>query len=107
MPLAAQGTKKSHAFSLGVLSRVVEPIAALLTILAARLVVPMLPFLLSLAAGAMFYVCVEELIPESVDGGKKGVGALSFRARFLCHDDTRRRFRVKPKAVSRRKVTPF
>ena len=82
MPLAAQGMKKGRAFSLGVLSGVVEPIAALLTILAARLVVPMLPFLLSLAAGAMFYVCVEELIPESVDGGKKGVGALSFALGF-------------------------
>ena len=82
MPLAAQGAKKGPAFSLGVLSGVVEPIAALLTILAARLVVPMLPFLLSLAAGAMFYVCVEELIPESVGGGKKGVGALSFALGF-------------------------
>ena len=82
MPLAAQGMKKGRAFSLGVLSGVVEPIAALLTILAARLVVPMLPFLLSLAAGAMFYVCVEELIPESVDGGKKGLGALSFALGF-------------------------
>ena len=54
----------------GVLSGVVEPIGAVLTILAARLIVPALPYLLSFAAGAMLYVVVEELIPGNVSGGR-------------------------------------
>ena len=64
MPLRAEGMKKGRAFWGGVLSGVVEPIGAVLTILAAQLIVPALPYLLSFAAGAMLYVVVEELIPE-------------------------------------------
>ena len=64
MPLRAEGMKKSKAFLNGMLSGMVEPIGAVLTILAARLIVPVLPYLLSFAAGAMLYVVVEELIPE-------------------------------------------
>ena len=56
--------KKSRAFLDGVLSGAVEPIGAVLTVLAAQLIVPALPYLLSFAAGAMLYVVVEELIPE-------------------------------------------
>ena len=64
MPLRAEGVKKSKAFFYGILSGIVEPIAALITVLAASVIVPILPYLLSLAAGAMLYVVVEELIPE-------------------------------------------
>ena len=63
MPLRAEGKSKAKSFGLGVLSGIVEPIGALLTIMAARIVVPILPYLLSFAAGAMIYVVVEELIP--------------------------------------------
>ena len=64
MPLRAEGMPKRRAFWDGVLSGIVEPIGAVLTILAAGIVVPALPYLLSFAAGAMLYVVVEELIPE-------------------------------------------
>ena len=64
MPLHAQGKSKSKAFVLGAGSGAVEPVAALITILAAGLLVPAMPYLLSFAAGAMLYVVVEELIPE-------------------------------------------
>ena len=69
MPLKAEGQKKSKAFLGGVLSGVVEPVGAVLTLLAARLVIPALPYFLSFAAGAMLYVVVEELIPEMSQGG--------------------------------------
>ena len=62
MPLRAEGMKKSKAFLGGVLSGIVEPIGAVLTILAASLIVPALPYLLSFAAGAMLYVVVEESV---------------------------------------------
>ena len=65
MPLRAEGMKKSRAFAGGVLSGAVEPIGAVLTILAAGLIVPALPYLLSFAAGAMLYVVVEELVPQA------------------------------------------
>ena len=64
MPLRAESMKKSKAFVGGTLSGIVEPISAAITILAAGLIVPALPYLLSFAAGAMIYVVVEELIPE-------------------------------------------
>ena len=65
LPLRAEGESKSKAFLGGVLSGVVEPIGAVLTLRAAQLVIPALPYLLSFAAGAMLYVVVEELIPEA------------------------------------------
>ena len=65
MPLRAEGESKGRAFFGGVLSGVVEPIGAVLTILAAQMVIPALPYFLSFAAGAMLYVVVEELIPEA------------------------------------------
>ena len=64
------------------LSGVVEPVGALLTILAAGLVVPALPYLLSFAAGAMLYVVVEELIPEMSQGEHSNVGTLAFALGF-------------------------
>ena len=82
MPLRAEGMNKAKAFAGGVLSGVVEPVGALLTILAAGLVVPALPYLLSFAAGAMLYVVVEELIPEMSQGEHSNVGTLAFALGF-------------------------
>ena len=82
LPLRAEGMKKSKAFLDGVLSGVVEPIGAVLTILAARHVIPALPYLLSFAAGAMLYVVVEELIPEMSQGTHTNVGTIFFAIGF-------------------------
>ena len=82
MPLRAEGTGKSKAFLGGVLSGIVEPIGAILTILAAGLIVPALPYLLSFAAGAMLYVVVEELIPEMSQGEHSDVGTIFFAVGF-------------------------
>ena len=68
LPLRAEGESKGKAFLGGVLSGVVEPVGAVLTIIAAQLIIPALPYLLSFAAGAMLYVVVEELIPEMSQG---------------------------------------
>ena len=78
MPLRAEGMPKRRAFWDGVLSGIVEPIGAVLTILAAGIVVPALPYLLSFAAGAMLYVVVEELIPEMSQGQHSNVGTVFF-----------------------------
>ena len=82
MPLKAEGESKGRAFLGGVLSGVVEPIGAVLTILAASLVIPALPYLLSFAAGAMLYVVVEELIPEMSQGRHSNLGTVFFAAGF-------------------------
>ena len=82
LPLRAEGMKKSKAFLDGVLSGVVEPIGEVLTILAARHVIPALPYLLSFAAGAMLYVVVEELIPEMSQGTHTNVGTIFFAIGF-------------------------
>ena len=82
MPLRSEGMGKAKAFAGGVLSGVVEPVGELLTILAAGLVVPALPYLLSFAAGAMLYVVVEELIPEMSQGEHSNVGTLAFALGF-------------------------
>ena len=76
MPLRAEGESKGKAFAGGVLSGVVEPIGAVVTILAAQLVIPALPYLLSFAAGAMLYVVVEELIPEMSQGRHSNLGTV-------------------------------
>ena len=82
MPLRAAGMGKWRAFGSGVLSGAVEPIGGALTILATALVVPVLPYALSFAAGAMLYVVVEELIPEMSEGEHSDVGVISFAAGF-------------------------
>ena len=82
MPLRAEGMPKRRAFWDGVLSGIVEPIGAVLTILAAGIVVPALPYLLSFAAGAMLYVVVEELIPEMSQGQHSNVGTMFFAVGF-------------------------
>ena len=82
MPLRAEGLKKSRAFAGGVLSGAVEPVGALLTILAAERIVPAMPYFLSFAAGAMLYVVVEELIPEMSQGKHSNVGTVFFALGF-------------------------
>ena len=82
LPLRAEGEKKSRAFLGGVLSGIVEPVGALLTILAAQFILPALPYLLSFAAGAMLYVVVEELIPEMSQGRHSNIGTVFFAVGF-------------------------
>ena len=78
MPLCAEGNSKGKAFFYGVLSGAVEPIGAILTIVAASFIVPAMPYLLSFAAGAMMYVVVEELIPEMSEGEHSNIGVVMF-----------------------------
>ena len=82
MPLKAEKMSKSRAFLSGAASGVVEPISALITIAAASLVIPILPYLLSFAAGAMMYVVVEELIPEMSAGRHSNIGTVLFAGGF-------------------------
>ena len=82
MPLRAEGESKKKAFLGGVLSGIVEPIGAVLTLVAAKLVIPALPYLLSFAAGAMLYVVVEELIPEMSQGRHSNLGTVFFAVGF-------------------------
>ena len=83
MPLRAEGVSKSKAFFYGVLSGIVEPIGAVITILLTNLVIPILPYLLSFAAGAMIYVVVEELIPESQLGEHSNIGTIGVAVGFV------------------------
>ena len=82
MPLRSGGMGRGRAFGYGVLSGIIEPIGAILTILLAPLVVPVLPYLLAFAAGAMLYVVVEELIPEMSEGEHSHAGVLFFALGF-------------------------
>ena len=83
MPLKEEGNSKTKSFIYGTLSGVVEPIFGGITILLTSLVVPVLPYLLSFAAGAMIYVVVEELIPESQIGKHSNLGTLGFALGFV------------------------
>ena len=83
MPLRAEGMKKGKTFLFGLLSGVVEPIAAGITVLAADAVVPVMPYLLAFAAGAMMYVVVEELIPEMSEGRHTNLGTIAFSLGFV------------------------
>lgn len=83
MPLKSAGISKARAFAYGMLSGLVEPIAAVLTIFLANLVVPLLPYYLSFAAGAMIYVVVEELIPESQSGEHTNIGTIGVAIGFV------------------------
>lgn len=82
MPLCAEGVSKRRAFWYGTLSGAVEPLGAALTILAASLIQPALPYFLSFAAGAMIYVVVEELIPEMSEGKHSNIGTIFFAVGF-------------------------
>lgn len=83
MPLKSEGMSKLKAFLYGTLSGIVEPIGAILTICLTNLVVPILPYLLSFAAGAMIYVVVEELIPESQTGEHSNIGTIGVAIGFV------------------------
>lgn len=82
MPLYAEGKSKPKSFILGTLSGAVEPVFGALTVIVAGLVVPVMPYLLSFAAGAMLYVVVEELIPEMSAGEHSNIGVISFAVGF-------------------------
>ena len=84
LPLKGEGMSSNRAFLYGTLSGVVEPVAALLTVLLYRVLAPVLPYLLAFAAGAMMYVVVEELIPGAhlADHSSRG-GTLGVMAGFL------------------------
>lgn len=82
MPLLGGGVSKRKAFSYGVLSGIVEPLGAILTILLTSLITPTLPYILSFAAGAMIYVVVEELIPEAQHGKHSNLGTIGVAVGF-------------------------
>ncbi len=83
MPLKSEGMSKSKAFIYGTLSGIVEPIGALITIMLTGIIVPLLPYMLSFAAGAMIYVVVEELIPESQIGEHSNLGTIGVAIGFV------------------------
>lgn len=82
MPLRAEGCKRGRAFLMGVLSGAVEPIASLVAILCAKFVVPIMPYVLSFAAGAMVYVVCEELIPEMHENESSKIGIIMLSIGF-------------------------
>ena len=71
------------AFGLGILSGIVEPIAAFITVLLGSYITPILPYLLAFAAGSMLYVVVEELIPEASEGDHSNIGTVGFALGFV------------------------
>lgn len=83
MPMKLKGEKKKKSFICGVLSGVVEPIAALMTIILIKIIGPMLPYCLSFAAGAMIYVVIEELIPEMHEKSRSFIGVMGVTMGFL------------------------
>jgi len=82
MPLRGEGLSKTRSFVYGAVSGIVEPVAGLITILCAKVIIPVLPYLLSFAAGAMMYVVVEELIPEMSEGEHSNSATLAFMVGF-------------------------
>ena len=82
MPLKIEGVSKPKSFIYGVLSGIVEPIAAFITILLLNIIVPLLPYLLAFAAGAMIYVVFEELVPEMHSGKKNSLGIIGVTIGF-------------------------
>ncbi|MDE7136383.1 MAG: ZIP family metal transporter, partial [Muribaculaceae bacterium] len=83
MPLRSAGNSRRKSFLMGALSGVIEPIGAIVTILIAHIVLPVLPYLLAFAAGAMMYVVVEELIPETQEGEHSNMGTIGFSIGFV------------------------
>ncbi len=83
MPLLAEGMQKKKTFLMGVLSGAVEPAAAAVTILAAGLVAPVMPYFLAFSAGAIMYVVVEELVPEMSEGKHSNTGTIAFSLGFV------------------------
>ena len=83
IPLRGEGVSRKRAFIYGALSGIVEPIAAIITIFLTSLITPVLPYILSFAAGAMIYVVVEELIPESQMGEHSNIGTIGVAIGFV------------------------
>lgn len=83
LPMKSAGGSRRKAFTAGALSGLVEPIAAIITVLLSGVIVPFLPYLLAFAAGAMIYVVVEDLVPESVRGASSDFGTIGFGVGFL------------------------
>lgn len=82
LPLRSEGHSRWKSFSLGALSGIVEPLGAILAIMLASIVTPILPYMLAFAAGAMIYVVVEELIPEASEGEHSNLGTIAFAVGF-------------------------
>ena len=82
LPMRAEGNSRMRSFMIGALSGVVEPLGGLLVILLAGIMTPILPYMLSFAAGAMIYVVIEELIPESAEGEHSNLGTIGFAIGF-------------------------
>lgn len=83
MPLRALGNSRRKSFYIGAVSGIVEPIAAVITIILASYIIPVLPYLLAFAAGAMMYVVVEELIPDTQEGAHSNFGTIGFAIGFV------------------------
>ena len=83
MPMRAEGNSRRRSFLIGSLSGAVEPVGGLAVILLASLLTPVLPYMLAFAAGAMFYVVVEELIPEASSGHHSNLSTVGFAAGFV------------------------
>ena len=83
LPIRSEGRGRGRAFLYGSMSGIVEPIAGGITVLLAAYITPILPYLLAFAAGAMIYVVVEELVPESAEGEHSNIGTMGFAAGFV------------------------
>lgn len=83
MPLRELGNSRRRAFLIGTLSGAVEPVAAVLTMLLAGMILPVFPYMLAFGAGAMMYVVVEELIPETAEGPHSDLGTIGFAVGFV------------------------
>lgn len=83
LPIRSEGRGRVRAFLYGAMSGIVEPIAGGITVLLAAYITPILPYLLAFAAGAMIYVVVEELVPESAEGEHSNIGTMGFAAGFV------------------------
>jgi len=83
MPMRAEGNSKWRSFMIGSLSGAVEPVGAIAVLLLASLLMPIMPYMLAFAAGAMFYVVVEELIPEASEGEHSNLSTIGFAIGFV------------------------
>ena len=84
LPLKSEtGMISGKAFTYGMLSGIVEPVAAFITVLLADMITPILPYVLAFAAGSMLYVVVEELIPEANEGDHSNIGTIAFALGFV------------------------
>jgi len=83
LPLRLEGHSRGKSFLIGTLTGVIEPVVAGITLLLTNIMVPILPYLLSFAAGAMIYVVIEELIPQSQDGVHSNLATVGFLVGFV------------------------